>query len=119
MKRDIIIHLEDILESADIIASYIKKVDSEKFSYDVGIQDKVLRRLAIIGEIARVMPNSFKDKHSSLPWEKISGMRNVIIHEYFGVKMERIWHVAKYDLPRFEKEIKKILENINKDHKTK
>ena len=117
MKRDIKIYLEDILESADLIAGYVKNVDFKKFSSDIGIQDKILRRLSVIGEIARILPKNFKEKNSKLPWEKISGMRNVIIHEYFGVKMERIWRVAKHDLPKFRNEIYSLLEEIKKQVK--
>lgn len=112
MKRDTKIYLEDIVESADIIARYVKNVDLKKFSSDTGIQDKILRRLSIIGEIARILPKSFKEKNVKLPWEKISGMRNVIIHEYFGVKMERIWKVVIDDLPEFRDEIEKMLKEI-------
>lgn len=112
MKRDIKIYLEDILESADLISGYVKNVDLKKFSSDVGIQDKVLRRLSVIGEIARLLPENFKEKNPKLPWERIAGMRNVIIHEYFGVKMERIWNIATSDLPEFRNEIKKLLKKI-------
>ena len=112
MKRDLKIYLADILESSDLIADYLKKIDYQKFSKDIGIQDKVLRRLSIIGEIARSLPKGFKEKHPKIPWERIAGMRNVIIHEYFGVEMQRIWKVAKHDLPEFRKEIKKILAEI-------
>ena len=90
MKRDIKIYFEEIIDSSDIITRYIKNVDPHKFSSNVGIQDKVLRRLSIIGEIVRLLPDSLKKKQPKTPCEKIGGMRNVIIHEYFGVKMERI-----------------------------
>ena len=90
----------------------LKKVDYQKFSKDVGVQDKVLRRLSIIGEITRSLPKGFKEKHSKIPWGRIAGMRNVIIHEYCGVEMQRIWKAAKHDLLKLQKEIKKIFAEI-------
>jgi len=112
MKRNLKVYLDDILESSAIISEYLNKVNFEKFSKDIGIQDKILRRLLVIGEIARLLPENFKEKHLNIPWERIAGMRNVIIHEYFGVEMKRIWKVAKHDLPKFQKEIKKISTEI-------
>ena len=100
-----------------LIHGYVEKSDLKIFSRNIGTQDKILRRLSIIGEAARVLSAYFKNKHANIEWEKISGMRNVIVHEYFGVKLERIWQVAKHDLPKLRKEVEKMLKEIEKQEK--
>lgn len=83
-----------------------------KFSRDVDTQDATLRRLEVIGEAVRNLPDSFKKKHSEIPWKKIAGLRDVLIHEYFGVDMELVWKIANKDIPKLKKQIKNLLEKF-------
>lgn len=116
MKKDIKVFLKDILESIELIEKYTRGLGKEEFldkeQDNIQMKDAIIRRLAIIGEAVNNIPNSFRKKHDNIPWREISGMRNILVHEYFGVKMERVWKTAKEDLPELRKKIKNILEEL-------
>ncbi|PIQ95431.1 MAG: hypothetical protein COV67_14910 [Nitrospinae bacterium CG11_big_fil_rev_8_21_14_0_20_56_8] len=105
MKRDIRVYLEDILESIAKIEAYTADVTLEQFRENGQIQDAVIRRLEIIGEAVKHIPDNIRVKHPDVPWKNIAGMRDVLIHGYFGVNVERTWKVAKENLPLVKKEI--------------
>ena len=108
MKRDIGIYLDDIFESIEKRADYTKGLSEEKFSRNIQIQDAVLRRLAIIGEAVKHLPADFRKKHKQITWKQIAGARDIFIHEYFGIEMQRVWRTIKEDLP----ELKKLVEEL-------
>lgn len=108
MARDIGLYLDDILESIEKIETYTQTINEEEFSRNTEVQDAVLRRLAIIGEAVKHLPEDLKEKHKQIPWKQIAGARNIFIHEYFGVRMERIWKTVKEDLPK----LKRVVESL-------
>jgi len=73
-----------------------------------------LRRLEVIGEAVKNLPLDFREKYPNIDWKKIAGLRDVLIHAYFGVSLERIWVIVKDDLPDLKKKIKKILDDMEK-----
>ena len=111
MNKDIRVYIEDILECIEKIEKYTK-IDEDDFHENTQAQDAVLRRLEIIGEAVKNIPQDFKDKHPEIPWRKIAGMRDVIIHEYSGVNLERVWKVAKEDLVGLKEMIMNISKNL-------
>lgn len=112
MKRDVRVYLDDILESIEKIGNYTKKVSKEEFNRNYQLQDAVLRRIGIIGEAVKKMPQDIKDKHPEIPWREISGMRDILIHEYFGVMLDRVWNTIKKDLLKLKDKIKHIIETL-------
>jgi len=116
MKRDINLYICDILESIELIEKYIGDLSEDDFLSKSGdnieMKDAIMRRLEIIGEAVKGIPNSFKDEYSDISWKKIAGMRDILIHEYFGVVLERVWNTAKNDLPNLKEQILKILEDL-------
>ena len=95
MTRDMRLYIEDILDSIAKIEQYTKDINENEFLTDTQIQDSVLRRLEIIGEAVKSIPNTLRDKYPQIPWKRIAGLRDVLIHEYFGVNLRRAWKLAK------------------------
>lgn len=85
MSRDPTLSLEDILEAGERIRRYTKGLDHEKFVSDTMRQDAVVRNLEVIGEAARQVPPEVRDALPAVPWDQVIGMRNLLIHAYFGV----------------------------------
>jgi uncharacterized protein with HEPN domain len=112
MKRDPSLFIDDILESIALIQQYTDSVNKTAFLKDRQMQDAVIRRLEIVGEAVKNIPVTFKKKHASIPWKQIAGMRDVICHEYFGVRMERVWKVVRKDLKALAIEMKVIRDEI-------
>ena len=110
MKKNPKILLEHIIDSILSIEEYTEKISKNDFKNDAKTQDAVIRKLEIIGEAVKNLPASFKNKNPEIPWKKIAGTRDVLIHEYFGVDVNMIWIVIKEDIPKLKKQIKKILE---------
>lgn len=109
MKRDVTLYLKDILECISLLEKYISGKTERDIEYDNQLRDAVIRRIEIIGEAAYQLPSAFKEKYSSIPWKDIVNMRNVLIHEYFGVYPDRVFKVIKEDLPILRKQISDLL----------
>ncbi|MBU0459975.1 MAG: DUF86 domain-containing protein [Nanoarchaeota archaeon] len=113
MRRNVRLYLNDILESASRIENSIKNISKSEFKLNEDIQDATIRRLEIIGEAVKNIPDNFKRKYSEIEWKKIAGMRDVLIHAYFGVNLERVWLVVKNELPKLKKQVEKIIEDLS------
>ena len=108
-KRDWKLFVEDISESIGKIWKYIENMEFKDFKNDAKTIDAVVRNLEIIGEASKNIPKNIKDKHQNIYWKGISGLRNRIIHEYFGVDIKIIWHIIKEELPTLRKQMAQIL----------
>jgi uncharacterized protein with HEPN domain len=110
MTRDMRPYIQDILESIEAIEEYVQFTTEDQFYKNRQLQDAVLRRLEIIGEAVKNLDEDFKNRYPEIPWKKIAGLRDVLIHEYFGVSLKRIWRVIKIDLVDLKSKISKIWE---------
>lgn len=108
MKRDVNLFINDIKESIKNIEEFSKGLTQEKFSKDKLRQSAIIRQLEIIGEAVKNIPNSFREKFPKIPWKDIAGFRDILSHAYFGVSIERVWNILRFDLPVFKKELVKI-----------
>lgn len=109
MKRDVRLYLQDIYDSIVAIRSYTASLSEGVFRKNAQTQDAVVRRLEIMGEAAKHVDEHFRRRHPDIPWRKIAGMRDILIHEYFGVSLGRVWEVAINDLPLLEQQFKKLI----------
>jgi uncharacterized protein with HEPN domain len=110
-KRDWKLLLEDIRESIQKVDKYVAGLTLEQFKTNELVIDAVVRNLEIVGEASRMMPEEGKKKLSNLPWNNMVGLRNRIIHEYFGVDLNIIWYIVKNELPSVENQIDSELES--------
>ena len=107
-KRDPELLLEDVSISIEKIERYINSLTMDNFKVDDKTVDAVVRNLEIIGEAVRQIPSAFKEKHSNVLWNQIAGLRNRIVHDYFGLDLEMIWHIVTSDLPELKSRILEI-----------
>jgi uncharacterized protein with HEPN domain len=104
--------LSDIHEAIKRITDYLTDMSREKFYKDTRTQDAVVRNLEIIGEASKNISKQLKDKYISVPWKEMAGIRDRLIHHYFGVNIDIVWSVAADDLPYLVKSIKAMLNSI-------
>jgi hypothetical protein len=95
------------------IARYVIGMDLNSFQQDDRTIDAVVRNLEIIGEAANRLPESFKLQYAEIPWRKIVGLRNRIVHEYFGVDVDIVWSILQSDLPALRPAFEKIREELS------
>jgi len=108
-KRGVVEILSDIKEAISRISNYIKDVSYEQFLYDLKTQDAVVRNFEIIGEAVKLLPEELKKKYDAIPWIKIAGIRDRLIHQYFGVNYEILWIIIQEELTDFYINLDKIL----------
>lgn len=104
------LRLAHILESALLISRWLEGVEKDRFLEDELLQEAVIRRLEVIGEAAKNVSPELKERHPEVPWREMSGMRDVLVHEYFGVDLEQVWETASQDVPELARQIGAILQ---------
>ncbi len=97
--REIADYLDDILTALSEVEEFTRGMDYETFSADKKTINAVIRSLEVLGEAAKRVPISFREKHPHVPWSKMAGMRDVLIHDYMGVDLKTVWKVAQERLP--------------------
>jgi len=117
-KRHYSLFFEDTIDAMNKIESYIKDLDYDSFSQNNMIIDAVVRNLEIIGEAIKNIPDNIIDKYPDIPWKRMIGLRNIVIHAYFGIDLENIWKIITDNIPEVKPEIVKILDII-KDEENK
>ncbi len=103
------LRIEDIIECIDKISRYIQGMDMTTFLANDLVVDAVVRNISVIGEAARHVPDEIQTRYPHLPWREMRGMRNVIVHEYFGADAITIWETACRELPPLVEPLRRIL----------
>ena len=112
MKKDPKVFLEHITYSINQIERYTKNISAKQFMDDVETQDAVMRRFEIIGEATKNLPEELKGKYPDIKWRQIAGLRDKLIHEYFGVDTNLVWKLVSRDLKLFKTEILKLIKEL-------
>ena len=104
-KRDPLVLLEDIMLAIQKIGRYTSQMDHDAFLTNDLVIDAVARNLEIIGEASRQLPEEFRRVHTQISWTQIAGLRNRVVHDYFGLDLEIIWEIIQHDLPDLEHQV--------------
>ena len=109
MPRDSRVYLEDILEATRKIASYTANLSKVAFLEDEKTFDAVVRNLEVIGEAVKKLPEDFRAQYPSLEWKKMAGLRDILIHEYFGLDSDIVWDIVKNKVPTLNQAVRRML----------
>jgi uncharacterized protein with HEPN domain len=113
MKADRV-YLRHVLDAIEKIDSYAS-VGRDVFMSTPHWQDAIIRQLEIIGEATKRLSKGLRSRHSEVPWRRMAGLRDVLIHDYFGVDLAAVWEITPKDLPQLKGSIEKILGETRKD----
>lgn len=113
-RRGYLLFLEDILLSMDKIEKYTNNMSQEEFKDKDIVIDAVIRNLEVIGEAAKSISVEAREKYPQIPWRRMIGLRNIMIHEYFGIDLSIVWTIVRTNLPEARKDIEKMLSKIKK-----
>jgi uncharacterized protein with HEPN domain len=114
MPRDFRVFLKDILEAIDRIETYTKDLSFEDFCGSKLVQDGAVRNLEIIGEAIKHVPVEVRKKYPDLEWKKIAGLRDILIHAYFGIDRDIVWDVITNKIPELKEHVSMILSKRKK-----
>jgi uncharacterized protein with HEPN domain len=112
MRRDDRVYLYHIADAIARASSYIAGLDESSFASSPLVQDGVIRQLEIIGEATRHLSRAFRQQHSWVRWDEMAGMRDKLIHDYFGVDLGSVWLTAREDLPKLHVEVRGLLAGL-------
>jgi len=111
--RDPALYLKDILESIELIEQFVTGMELEDFKKDIKTSDAVIKRFENIGEATKNIPEEIKAGYPEVPWKEMAGMRDKLVHFYFGVKHELVWAAVKNRLPSIKPLLNKILGELS------
>ncbi len=110
MRRDYNLYLKDILNAFESIEEFVSGVDFEEFRTDDKTSSAVIRKFEIIGEASKYISEEIRTKYPEIPWKEMAGMRDRLIHFYFGVDYKLIWETIKKRIPQIKPLVKNVLD---------
>jgi uncharacterized protein with HEPN domain len=109
MSRKISLYIKDIIQNMQDAEEFIQGISYEQFESDKKTFNAVVRALEVIGEAAKNVPERLRSRYPSIPWKEMSGMRDKVIHSYFGVDCEAVWLSVKERIPAIKPHIEEVL----------
>ena len=114
-KRDLRDYIQDILDAIGEVKEFIEGMRFEDFAKEKKTVNAVIRSHKVIGEAAKKIPEDLRQRHAQIPWKRMAGMRDKLIHEYFGIDLETVWVVINNELPPVKPMIQDVLKNIENE----
>jgi len=114
-ERDWRLFLKDIHEYAVRVVEYVGAMSMEEFFHDPKSVDAVMRNLAIIGEAAKKIPADARRGYPSVEWKKMAGLRDIVVHDYFGIDEDIIWDVVTVRIPELKRQTDIMISEISND----
>src|SRR3972149_7305974 len=115
MARDEMLYLRHILDAINIVEEYLHGVSESQFNNTRLLQDGVIRQIEIIGEAVRHISKDIRKTYPEIPWQDVAGMRDKLIHGYFGVDIEKVWDTVQDDLSVLKEQVKGILKDFGQE----
>lgn len=112
MRKDDSVYLRHVLDAISRIEEYTQDITYENFLNSHLRQDAAIRQIEVIGEAVKKLSLELKARYEKIPWKDVAGMRDKLIHDYFGVDLDAVWDTAKKDIPRLKNEIREIIETM-------
>ncbi|HHT9120291.1 MAG TPA: HepT-like ribonuclease domain-containing protein [Candidatus Hypogeohydataceae bacterium YC41] len=110
--RNYRLYLKDIFEAMEATEKFVEGMGFEDFKKDDKTSSAVIRKFEIIGEAAKNVPDSIKENYTLIPWREMAGMRDRLIHFYFGIKYDLVWKTIKEVIPQVKPLIRKVLDDL-------
>jgi len=115
MKRDLKLFINDIIEAMESIENFVEGMSREEIVQDDKTSSAVIRKFEVIGEATKHLPDWLKEEYPDVPWRTMAGMRDKLIHAYFGIDYVLVWDAIKIELPELKPRLQEILAKLKKE----
>lgn len=116
MKRDSKLFVKDIIDAMESIEQFIGTMSIDDLKKDEKTSSAVIRKFEIIGEAAKYIPKKIKDTYNDIQWKSMVGMRDRLIHAYFGIDYNLVWAAIKTEIPKLKPKLKKMLSSLEQEN---
>ncbi len=110
MPRDYRVYLQDVLEAVANVGEFVGPMSRHEFEGDKKTLHAVVRNLEVIGEAVKGIPPDVRSRHPQVPWQRIAGLRDILIHQYFGIDIDIVWDIVQNKLPELKAQVQAILD---------
>ena len=116
-KRDYKLFIQDIVDAMGRIEEFVGDMTLDELEADEKTSSAVIRKFEVIGEAVKHIPNKVKEEHKDIQWKSMAGMRDRLIHAYFGIDYKLVWAAIKAEIPKLKPKLKKLLLSMEKEEK--